>query len=104
MGVLQVNSLTAQNTLKIEGHYNQLALHQDLIYNDRLSAEIAIATLEHFRRDRVMTSGVWSEMIKSYNTGSQWRRDKAMKKKADGYLQKVSNTVKLLRQCEQYWK
>jgi hypothetical protein len=104
LGLFQINATTAENTLKLEKYYDKLELHQRLVYDDILGAEIAIATLEHFRRDRVMTSSVWSEMIKSYNTGSQWRRDKVMKKKADGYLQKVSNTVKLLRKCEQYWK
>ena len=104
LGVLQINSLTAQNTLKIEGHYNQLALHQSLIYDDRLSAEIAIETLHHFRRNRVMTNQVWAEMIMSYNTGSQWRRDKAMKKRAEKYLTKVSTSVKLLKRCENYWR
>jgi hypothetical protein len=104
LGLFQVNATTAENTLKLERYYDKLELHQDLIYNDRLGAEIAIATLEHFRANRVMTSGVWSEMIKSYNTGSQWRRDKQSDKKAKQYLTKVSNTVKLLQQCEQYWK
>lgn len=104
LGVLQINSLTAQNTLKVEGHYNQLALHQELIYNDRLSAEIAIATLHHFRANRAMTNQVWSEMVMSYNTGSQWRRDKAMKKRAEVYLKKVTESVNILKWCEDYWR
>ena len=104
VGLYQINYITAQNTLKIEGHYNQLAIHELLVYDDVLGAEIAIATLHHFRRNRVMTSAVWAEMIMSYNTGSQWRRDKAMKKRAEVYLQKVSESVKILKRCEDYWR
>lgn len=104
LGVLQVNSLTAQNTLKVDGHYNQLALHQQLVYDDLLSAEIAIATLGHFRRGKVLTNSVWQDMIRSYNEGYRWKRDKLSKKKADKYLQKVTESVKILKQCEEYWR
>lgn len=104
LGVLQINATTAQNTLKIEGHYNQLALHQELVYNDRLSAEIALATLHHFRAGRDMNRKVWSEMIKSYNEGYKWRRDKLSRKKAEKYLTKVSQSVKLIKHCEEYWR
>ena len=73
VGLYQINHITAQNTLGLEKHYDQLVLHERLIYDDVLGAEIAITTLEHFRRGRVMNNKVWSEMIMSYNTGSQWR-------------------------------
>lgn len=104
VGLYQVNYITAQNTLGVDRHYDQLALHQELIYNDRLSAEIAIATLHHFRANRAMTNKVWSEMVMSYNTGSQWRRDKAMKKRAEVYLKKVTESVNILKWCEDYWR
>jgi len=104
VGLYQINYITAQNTLGVDKYYEQLAIHERLVYDDVMGAEIAIATLKHFRRNRVMTNPVWSEMIKSYNTGSQWRRDKAMKKRAEVYLQKVTESVKILKRCEDYWR
>jgi len=104
VGLYQINYITAQNTLGVDRYYDQLDLHQRLIYDDVLGAEIAIATLEHFRKSRVMTSEIWQQMIRSYNTGSQWKRNKQMKEKADGYLQKVSNSINLLQKCEKHWR
>lgn len=104
VGLYQINYITAQNTLGVDRYYDQLALHERLVYDDVLGAEIAIATLEHFRANRVMTSVVWQEMIKSYNTGSQWKRNKQMGKRAEKYLTKVSTSVRLLKQCENYWR
>lgn len=104
VGLYQINYITAENTLGVNRYYDQLALHQDLIYNDRLSAEIAIATLQHFRANRAMTSVVWSEMIKGYNEGYKWRRDKVSRKKAEKYLTRVTNSVRLLKKCENYWR
>lgn len=104
LGLFQVNATTAENTLKLERYYDKLKLHQDLIYNDRLGAEIAIATLEHFRANRVMTSKVWSEMIMSYNEGYRWQRDKLSRRKAEKYLTRVSGSVKILQKCKSDWK
>jgi len=104
LGLFQINATTAQNTLKVEGYYDRLALHERLIYDDRLGAEIAIATLMHFRRNRVITNAVWVEMIKSYNEGTRWRRDSKSHKKASKYAEKISSAVRLLKKCEESWK
>lgn len=98
LGLFQVNATTAENTLKLEKYYDKLELHQRLVYDDVLGAEIAVSVLKHFEKRG------WQGMVKSYNEGSRWLRDKQSDKKAKQYLTKVSSTVKLLRQCEQYWK
>ena len=103
LGLFQINATTAQNTLGVEHPYRQLELHQQLVYDDRLGAEIAIATLKHFQRNREMTARVWREMIKGYNEGNRWKRDKVSLKKAQKYADKVSESVRVLKQCEEMW-
>lgn len=103
LGLFQINARTAQNTLGITHPYRQLELHQQLVYDDRLGAEIAISTLKHFQRNRVMTNAVWTEMIKSYNQGYKWRRDRGSLKLAKGYAKKVGESVKVLKECQELW-
>lgn len=98
LGLFQINATTAENTLKLERYYDKLELHQDLIYNDRLGAEIAVSVLKHFKHRG------WKGMVMSYNEGNRWLRDKQSKTKAEKYLTKVSSSVKILQQCERYWK
>lgn len=99
LGLFQINATTAQNTLGVTNYFRQIELHQRLIYDDLLGAKIAIEVLEHFRRNRPMSNQVWQEMIKSYNEGSRWRRDKASRKKAESYLDNVRQSVRMLQQC-----
>jgi len=103
LGLFQINAKTAQDTLKVTHPYRQLELHQQLVYDDRLGAEIAIKTLKHFQRNREMTARVWREMIKGYNEGNRWKRDKVSLKKAQRYADRVSESVRVLKRCEEMW-
>lgn len=103
LGLFQINATTAQNTLKVTHPYRQLELHQQLVYDDRLGAEIAIATLKHFQRNREMTARTWREMVKGFNEGNRWKRDKVSLKKAQRYADRVSDSVRVLKQCEGLW-
>jgi hypothetical protein len=104
LGLFQINAKTAQDTLGVTHPYRQLELHQQLVYDDRLGAEIAIATLKHFQRNRAMTARTWREMVKSYNGGNSWRRDKAALKRVEAYADRVSEGVRVLKMCEGLWK
>ena len=95
-GLMQVNIRTAYNTLGITNHYRRLELAERLIYDDELNVYLATSVLKHFNRNG------WQDMIRSYNEGNRWRRDKASRKKADKYLQSVRENVRMFQRCKTY--
>lgn len=103
LGMYQINANTANKVMGVTNHYKQLELHQQLIYDDRLGAYIAISVLEHFRKDRPLTKVVYDEIIMSYNTGYGWKKDKKVLDKATRYRDNLTQKVKTLIQCKEKW-
>lgn len=91
LGLYQIHTSTAVNTLGITNHYKRLELYEKLIYQDPLNAYIALEVLQYFK---AYHKGDWRKMVKSYNSGF-----KINTQKAHNYLDKVVVGVKLLEKC-----
>ena len=90
-GLFQVNIKTSVNVMGVTSHYKKLELAEKLIYNDILSAYIALDVLTYFKSYH---KGDWKKMVMSYNNGFNINTTKA-----EDYLDKVSNGVKMLQTC-----
>lgn len=65
-----------------------------LIRDDDFASKSALEELEYWHKIR---KGNWYEIIKSYNKGFSWEKDKTRDKMANAYFEDVSNRVKILQ-------
>tara|TARA_R110002153_G_scaffold181493_1_gene334790 strand:+ start:6656 stop:7168 length:513 start_codon:yes stop_codon:yes gene_type:complete len=91
LGLFQVNQNTAKNVLGVTNHYKILELNEKLIYDDILNAYIALDVMQYFLKYH---KGNWKKMVMSYNNGFNINT-----KKSRDYLDKVIQSVKLLKTC-----
>tara|TARA_R110000782_G_scaffold75562_6_gene150750 strand:- start:232 stop:585 length:354 start_codon:yes stop_codon:yes gene_type:complete len=91
VGLFQVNSRTASKVLGATNYYKRLELDQKLIYDDILNAYVALDVLTYFNKYH---KGDWKKMVASYNNGFKINTEKAK-----NYVDKVSQSVKVLKQC-----
>lgn len=88
-GLYQINIRTAKSISGINNKYLGHLLAVKLTYDDELNAKYALNVLRHFNK---VHGGDWSKMVMAYNAGNHYWN-------GDGYLVKVRNNFKLIRQC-----
>lgn len=93
LGLLQISAKTAADEMGVTNYWKKVELHQELVFNDKLNATIALKVLSHFDKSN------YKEMIMSYNEGYQWRKDKKSFKKALTYYNEVAYNVLVVKRC-----
>lgn len=96
IGLFMINKITAERTLGVTNYYKKLELHQKLIYDDELGGTLALSVLKHFQKKH---KGNWKSIVRSYNEGNTWLKDKKSAKKSLDYYESVKDNLVMLRRC-----
>lgn len=96
IGLFMINRTTAERTLGVTNYYKKLELHQRLVYDDELGGTLALSVLKHFQKKH---KGDWKSIVRSYNEGNTWLKDKKSAKKSLDYYESVKDNLVMLRRC-----
>ena len=75
--------------------FTQNRIGERLVRDDEFAAKEAIEQLLYWRK---VHNGDWEKIIKSYNKGFSWQKDKEKEKLANAYLRDVTIRYKQLKQ------
>ncbi|RDU70651.1 hypothetical protein [Helicobacter brantae] len=86
----------------IRRHYKQRntpfrrnVVAEKLIREPEFASQIALEELLYWKKIR---KGNWKEMIKSYNKGFSWEKNKLRNKMAESYYEDISKKIQILQQ------